>query len=125
MADRLRTPRMDSIVPTFGGFYVERLLTLVRVIHSTEPQQQAGAIGDELQWIESGDHRSRDAMKYKGLLLVLRDLTSQGWRIIYPQKRIMLLRPDHTQGRRVGGDVNETKARIRQGFQQERMAQLQ
>jgi hypothetical protein len=37
----------------------------------------------------------------------------------------MLLRPDHTQGRRVGGDVNETKARIRQGFQQERMAQLQ
>lgn len=121
MADRLGTPRMDSIVPTFGGYYVERLLSLVRAIDGRGWQFQLIAIRDELRWFDSGDHRSRDALRYKGLLLVLRDLTTQGWQVIYPHKRIMLLRPEYTQGRRAGGDVNETKARIRQGFQQERL----
>jgi len=124
MPDRLGTPRMDSIVPTFGGYYLERLLSLVQSIHSSGPLLQSSAVGDELQWFDSGDHSSLDAQKYKGLLLVLRDITRQGWQITYPQKRIMLLRPEHTQGRRSGGDVNQTKERIRAGFQPERIAQL-
>ena len=124
MTDRRGTPRIDSIVPTFGGYYVERLLRLVGSVHDSSSPAQHRAIRDELSWLDTTVHTTLDAMKYKGLLLVLLDVTAQGWEITYPQKRIMLRRPEYTQGRRVGGDVAEIKTQIRASFQSERVSQL-
>lgn len=66
-------------MPTFGGYYVERLQSLVQAIDCRGWQLQLIAIRDELRWYHSGDYRSRDALRYKGLLLVLRVLATQGW----------------------------------------------
>jgi hypothetical protein len=121
---RNETLRTDSILPTFRGIYLERFLHLVEGLDSLSPMRQRDAILGELAWCAARTSGTVDALKYRAMLTVLRDLLGQEWRVLFRQRSIFLARPDYSRGRHGSLDPAIVKAQIRDALREERMARL-
>jgi hypothetical protein len=118
------TVRTDTITPTFRGIYLERFLGLIGSIDGKDPKAQRVAIQQELIWADAHASSSLDGLKYRATLMVLCDVTGQGWRTQYRQRQVFLTRPDHVRGKQLGLDHALVKDRVRESFRDERLAKI-
>jgi hypothetical protein len=124
MSDRNTTIRTDTILPTFRGVYLDRFLRLIESIDDLDAKGQREAIRSELEWCSGLRNGGMDRQKYRGTLMVLRDVVGQGWRTQYRQRSIFLTRPDYTHGKHLGLDHGLVKEQIRAAFSEERTAKI-
>lgn len=124
MRTRTTTIRTDSITPTFRGVYLERFLRLIESIEGFDAQHQRAAVNDELIWCNGLTHDGIDRLKYRSMLLVLRDLMGQGWQTRYRQRTIYFSRPDYTRGKHLALDPAVVKDQIRSAHRDERLAKI-
>ncbi len=124
MGSRNATLRTDSILPTFRGVYLERFLRLIEAIDGMEAIDQRQSVCGELKWLSSRRDETLDRLKYRGMMLVLRDLLGQGWVTRFRQRSLFLCRPDYTRGKHLHLDPVLVKAQIRAAYQEERLAKI-
>jgi len=79
---------------------------------------------DELAWCDALRIEGIDRLKYRAMLLVLRDLMGQGWHTQYRQRTIYLARPDYTRGKHLSLDPAVVKEHIRNAHRDERLAKI-
>lgn len=116
--------RAGTVVPTFRGIYLERFLHLAEGISELGSLRQRDAVMRELGWCDERPAQTLDQQRYRGMLLVLRDLLAQGWRLRYAQRSIFLSRPDYVHGTNIQLDPLVVKAQIRDALSTERLAKL-
>jgi hypothetical protein len=124
MGDRNTSIRTNSILPTFRGVYLERFLRLVESIDANDAKGQREAVSRELVWCNALTHDGHDRLKYRAILMVLRDVMGQGWRTQYRRHSIFLTRPDYTHGKHLGLDHALVKEQIRAALREERLAKI-
>jgi hypothetical protein len=122
--ERNESLRTDSIRPTFRGVFLERFLHLVECVDALPPLRQREAVCRELDWVRGRTGGGDGRLKYGAMLMVLRDLLGQGWRLLFRQRSIFLTRPEYTRGRHEQLDPATVKNLIREAFRDERLAQL-
>jgi Domain of unknown function (DUF4338) len=120
---RVEPLRGGSVVPSFRGIYLERFLYLIEGIDDLTNVRQREAFVRELEWCGLQVAETLDRHRYRATLMVLRDLTGQGWRVQYRYKSVFLVRPDYTHGK-MPLDPLTVKAQIREAMQEERLARL-
>jgi Domain of unknown function (DUF4338) len=120
---RVEPLKGGSVVPSFRGIFLERFLYLIEGIDDLTSSRQREAIVRELEWCGLQVAETLDRHRYRATLMVLRDLTGQGWRVQYRYKSVFLVRPDYTQGK-TPLDPLTVKAQIREAMQEERLARL-
>ena len=121
---RTTTIRTDSITPTFRGVYLERFLRLIESIEALDPRRQRDSVCRELTWCDGLTYEGLDRLKYRAMLLILRDLMGQGWQTRYRQRTIYLSRPDYTRGKHLALDPAVVKEQIRNAHRDERLAKI-
>ena len=120
---RVEPLKGGSVVPSFRGIFLERFLYLIEGIDDLTSSRQREAFGRELEWCGRQVAETLDRHRYRATLMVLRDLTGQGWRVQYRYKSVFLVRPDYTHGK-TPLDPLTIKAQIREAIQEERLARL-
>jgi hypothetical protein len=58
---------------------LERFFHLIQAVEAQNAYGQRDAVSVELAWCDARTDQGIDRMKYRAILLVLRDLMGQGW----------------------------------------------